>query len=304
MRRPFPAPAALACLLLVLATAPDVLRAELAVVDDAGRTVRLARPARRIVSLAPHVTELLFAAGAGPYVVAVSEHSDYPPPARSLPRIGGGAGLDLERILALQPDLVVAWQSGNGQVPEQLQRLGLRVFLSEPRRIDDIATSLERLGHLAGSDYVAARAAHHFREQVETLRSRYAGRRPLRVFYQIWDRPLMTVNGEHMISAWLRLCGAENIFSDLPELAPAVSLEAVLAADPDAIVAGAGKGRNWLAAWKRWPGLKAVRLGHLLTVPADELERQTPRAVAGARVLCEKLDVVRQGRAPAQAGSP
>ncbi len=294
MRRPSLAPAALACLLLALVIVPDRLRAELAVVDDAGRMVRLARPAHRIVSLAPHATELLFAAGAGAYVVAVSEHSDYPPPARALPRVGGGGSLDLERILALRPDLVVAWQSGNGQVPEQLQRLGLAVFLSEPRRIDDIATSLERLGRLAGSDIVAARAARHFREQVETLRSRYAGRRRLRVFYQVWDRPLMTVNGRHMISAWLRLCGAENIFSDLPELAPTVSLEAVVAADPDAIVAGAGKSGNPLVEWKRWPGLGAVRLGHLLTVPADELERQTPRAVEGARVLCEKLDAVRR----------
>jgi iron complex transport system substrate-binding protein len=265
-------------------------------VDDAGREVRLAAPARRIVSLAPHVTELLFAAGAGERVVGVSEHSDYPPRAARLPRVGGGAGLDLEAIVELSPDLVVAWKSGNapGQLA-QLQRLGLVLFYSEPEELEAIATSLERLGALAGTAAAASQAAAAFREGVARLASRYAGREPVRVFYQIWERPLMTVSGRHMISAWLRVCGARNIFSGSSKLAPAVSLEAVLAADPEVIVAGRypGKGQGWRKLWEAWPQLSATARRYLYSVPAELMERQTPRALIAARELCGHIDGAR-----------
>lgn len=272
--------------------------ADIRVTDDAGRVRVLARPAQRVISLAPHTTELLFAAGAGDRVVAVSAYSDFPPRARTLPRVSGGGGIDVERILALQPDLVVAWQSGNSaRQLEQLTRLGLSVFYSEPRSIDGIATNLERLGRLTGSEQTAGRAAAAFRRRVEQLRRRFHGRRPVSVFYQIWERPLMTVNGQHLISAWLRLCGGRNLFAGLHELAPTVSREAVIAADPDAIVAGSysGKGDAWQAPWRQWPQMKAVRRHHLLTVPAAAMERPTPRAVRAAETLCVKLDQVRDG---------
>ena len=267
-------------------------------VDDAGREVRLAAPARRIVSLAPHVTELLFAAGAGERVVGVSQYSDHPAAATRLPRVGGGAGLDLEAIVELRPDLVVAWQSGNsrGQLA-QLERLGLALFYSEPGELDDIATSLERLGALAGSPATARQAAADFRHGVARLAARYARRERISVFYQIWERPLMTVNGEHMISAWLRLCGARNAFSDVSELAQALSLEAVLAVDPQVIVAGdyAGKGQDWRERWQAWPQLSAVASGHLYGVPAEMLERQVPRALVAAQKLCAYIDRARGG---------
>jgi iron complex transport system substrate-binding protein len=267
-----------------------------AVTDDAGREVRLAAPARRIISLAPHATELLFAAGAGRWVVGVSEYSDYPPAAAMLPKVGGGAGLDLERIVALQPDLVVAWQSGNspGQL-RKLERLGLTLFYSEPQSIDDIATSLERLGRLAGSADTARKAAQAFRTGVRSLARHYAGRPTVSVFYQIWRRPLMTINGRHIISAWLRLCGARNVFADLPELAPAIDVEAVVEADPQVLLGGryAGKSHDWQADWRRWSQLRAVAGGHLYTVPADSMERQTPRALSAARQLCAHIDKAR-----------
>lgn len=270
--------------------------AAVAVVDDTGRSVMLAGPAARIVALSPHVTELLFAAGAGEQVVGVSVFSDYPPPAALLPKIGDGAGLDLEAILALQPDLIVAWQSGiSSDQLDQLERLGLPVFYSEPRTPADVASSLERLGLLAGSESRARQVAERFRRGVEDLQQRYRGRTPVQVFYQIWQRPLMTVNGEHLISAWLRMCGAQNIFSSLPALVPAIDIEAVIAADPMAIIAGdyAGKSEHWKARWQRWPEIRAVAGGHLFTVPADLLERQTPRALLGARQLCESIDRIR-----------
>jgi iron complex transport system substrate-binding protein len=282
-------------LLVILAPLPAF--PEVAVTDDAGYAVVLGQPARRIVSLAPYITELLFAAGAGRSVAGVSEFSDYPEAARRLPRIGGGGGLDLEAILALQPDLVIAWQSGNpAQQVERLRSLGLAVYLSEPRRLEDVPATLERFGRLAGTGPVAAREIAAFRMRLATLRRRYAHRPEISVFYQIWERPLMTVNGEHLISDVIRVCGGRNVFSDLPALAPQITLEAVLAVDPDVMVAGseAGVSSQPLAAWLDWPELAAVQAGHLYLIPRELLVRHTPRILDGAERLCRRLEAARQ----------
>ncbi len=282
--------------LVFLATSAS---AAVTVKDDAGRAVTLDRPAQRIVSLSPHITELLFAAGAGPRVVAVSGYSDWPPVARKLPHIGSGAGLNVEAIVAQQPDLVVAWLSGNAKPQlHQLEQFGIPIFYSEPHDIDGIANNLLALGRLAGSEETAEQAASAFRKGVSDLRARYADRRPVTVFYQIWAQPLMTINGRHMISHWLRLCGAENIFANLPDLAPAIDPEAVLKADPDVLIAGryTGKRTDWTLRWRQWKGLRAVQKHHLYTVPADMLERQTPRALQAAKELCEDIDAVRRSR--------
>ncbi|OGI51714.1 MAG: cobalamin-binding protein [Candidatus Muproteobacteria bacterium RIFCSPHIGHO2_02_FULL_65_16] len=281
--------------LLGAAPAPAPTR----VPDDAGATVVLAAPARRIVSLAPHVTELLYAAGAGGYVVGAVDYSDYPEAAKRIPRVGGYTGLDLEAIVALRPDLIIAWQSGNppSQV-ERLRALGLAVYVSEPRHIEDVATNIERLGRLAGTADAALRAARAFRQRHEALRRRYAARPAVTVFYQIWDRPLMTVNGKQLISDVIHLCGGRNVFADLPILAPTVDVEAVLAADPEAIVAsGAGAARpEWFDAWRRWPQLRAVRRDNLFVVPPDVLQRHGPRILDGAEHLCADLETARRRR--------
>jgi len=271
--------------------------AQRVVTDDAGNSVRLAQPARRIVSLAPHATELLFSAGAGERVVGVVEFSDYPPAAQRLPRVGSYNAVDLEAILALHPDLVVGWASGNPPgLAAQLRGLGLAVFLSEPRALEDVASNLERLGQLAGSEAQAARAAADYRARLRGLRERYAGRPPVRVFYQIWHRPLLTVNGEQLISKVIRLCGGRNVFADLPTLVPSLDVEAVLAADPDAILHGvrSAVGEDWVAFWRRWPQLRAVREGHLISLPADLLQRPSVRVLDGAGALCEALERVRR----------
>ena len=272
------------------------VRADITISDDAGRQVKLAGPARRIVSLAPHITELLFAAGAGDAVVGVTEFSDYPEAARALPRVGGGTGLDLEAILALQPDLVVAWQSGNpaGQV-QRLQSLGLTVFMSEPRQLMAVPDTLLRLGRLAGTESVAQATADSFIQRYDQLQQRYAQRPVVSVFYQIWEQPLMTLNGEHLFSDVVRLCGGRNVFSDLSALAPQVDIEAVLAADPEVIVVAADKKDSpLLAAWKRWPSLSAVTNGHVYAVARDRLVRHSPRILDGAEELCVILDGVRK----------
>lgn len=286
---------ALAGVLLVCATQAFAVNA----VDALGHTIALDQPARRIISLAPHITELLFAAGAGGSVVGADAWSDYPPAARDIARIGDSSRIDLERVLSLKPDLVVAWGSGNPRADiAHLQRLGLPVFVSEPRRLQDIADDMRKLGHLTGADVAAEAAARAFELRLAALRVMYAGQRPVRVFYQIAAQPLMTINGQHMISALLELCGGRNVFAALSPLASAVAEEAVLGADPEVIIAGTWEGEpdTAFATWKRWPRMTAVHSGHLFTVPADDMHRATPRILDGAENVCKKLSQVRNER--------
>jgi len=279
------------------------VQAAVSVIDDAGLEVTLEAPAQRIISLAPHITELLFAAGAGTQLAGVSEFSDHPEAARAIALIGGGGGLDVEAITALRPDLVVAWQSGNPEAAiRQLRSLGIPVFISEPRHLDDVPATLLRLGQLAGTEAEAGAQAAAFTERHADLARRYAGQAVVRVFYQVWDRPLMTVNGEHLISDVIRLCGGSNVFSGLPALAPQVDVEAVLAADPEVIIVGsdaAGPAPE-LQAWRAWPTLQAVAQGRLYSVQRELLVRHSPRILDGAGQLCGILEQVRSGAVNSQ----
>lgn len=273
--------------------------AEIKVADDSGRSVTLNRPAQRIISLTPHVTELLFAAGAGEHVVGTVEFSNYPRAAERIARIGDSAQLDLERIVALKPDLVVVWKNGNAQRQlDKLLRLGIPVFYNEPRRLADIARAIEQLGRLAGTEALALPAARAFAARAAALRRRYAGRSPVRMFYQIWDKPLLTVNGDHLISDVIGLCGGRNVFADMKALTPEISIEAVLVADPEAIggvSAEAGQAGN-LDQWKTWPRQKAVARGNLFVIASDLISRNTPRILDGAEQLCEHLEAARARR--------
>ena len=264
--------------------------------DDYGHEIRLEQPASRIVSLAPHLTELLYAAGAGSRLVGAVEFSDFPAAARALPQVGSDARIDLEAVLALRPDLVVAWpNAGSLRAVERLAQLGLPVFRSEPRELDDVARTLQRLGRLAGSQAQAEGAAAAFRARAAALEKRYAAQRKVRVFYQIWDRPLLTVNGDHIISKVIALCGGENVFAGLPLLVPEVDREAVLRANPEAIVASGSNDAQpqWLEMWRQFPGLAAAARGQLYAIPADLIQRQTPRILDGAERLCGRLEAVR-----------
>lgn len=271
--------------------------AEIEVFDDLGASVRLAVPAQRIVSLAPHATELLFAAGAGNKVVGVVKYSDFPPAARDLPLVGGYKALDMEQIVALRPDLVVAWPSGNRQAAiDKLRELGLLVYQSQPTELDDIATGIERLGKLAGTTAIARIAAAEFRAEHQRLKQQYADQKPVRLFYQIWNKPIMTINGKHIISKAMALCGAQNVFGDLQANAPKLDVEAVLAANPAVIVAsGMGEERpDWLDDWRKWPQIKAVQQAQLYFIPPDIIQRHSPRILQGAAMLCEQLEAFRR----------
>jgi iron complex transport system substrate-binding protein len=295
MRSPLPLLLQLIAAVLVCLPA----RAEIVVTDASGVSIKLAAPARRIVSLAPHITELLFAAGAGDRMVGNVDYGDYPPAARALPKVGDYSQLDLEAIVALKPDLVMGWESGNASASvARLRAMGLNVHLSEPNRIEDIAGELERVGRLAGTEASANAAAAAFRERHARLAARYRQRPPVEVFYQIWKQPLMTVNGQQIISDAIRLCGGRNVFAQLPGLAPTVSVEAVIAANPEAIIAsGMGESRpEWLDDWKRWNTLTAVARDNLYFVPPDLIQRHTPRILDGAEKLCQHLETARGKR--------
>ncbi len=263
-----------------------------------------AAPAQRIVSLSPHLTENLFAIGAGDRVVGTVEFSNYPEAAKRIPRIGRFDEVDLEAVAALRPDLVLAWESGNiASHVERLKAIGLRVAVSEARRIEDVPGELERLGELTGRGAEARAVAARFRQRLAALRARHAGRPVVGVFYQVWDRPLMTVGGGQIISDAIRLCGGENVFGALRQMAAAVTLEAVLAADPEVIVAS-GRGATpppWLDEWRRWPALTAVRRGNLFFVPPDHLQRHTPRILDGVEELCGHLEIARKRRTQGEA---
>ncbi|KWB80779.1 cobalamin-binding protein [Burkholderia ubonensis] len=298
VRRALPALAAL----IALGAAPFA-HADVSARDDAGNTVTLAAPAQRVVSLAPHATELIYAAGGGAKLVGTVTYSDYPSAAKSVPRVGDNKSLDLERIAALKPDLIVVWRHGNAErQTDALRALHIPLFYSEPKRLDDIATSLRQLGALLGTQPAADAAAASFTRDVAALRTRYAARPSVTVFFQVWDRPLVTLNGAHLISDVIALCGGRNVFASLKPLVPTVTDEAVLAANPEAIVttsAGATPSNDALpslARWRAWPALTAVARGNLFAIDGDLLTRASPRVAQGAAALCEDLDAARTRR--------
>lgn len=284
---------------LAVAFAAALAHAEVRVTDGTGAAVALPAPARRIVSLAPHATELLFAAGAGDRIVGAVEYSDHPEAAKSIPRVGDATMLDLERIATLRPDLIVAWKSGT---PERhlaaLARLGVPVYSSQPVALDDIARDLERLGRLADTATQANAAAEDFRRRHEALRQRYASRPTVTVFLQVWEQPLLTVSGKQPISDALRTCGGRNVFDAEKLLVPTVDPEAVVRANPDAIVATgrAGDEAKAFATWRRLPAFGPTARGNLVLIESDALGRASPRILEATAMLCEALEGVRARR--------
>ena len=277
--------------------------AAISVRDDAGLTVTLAKPAQRVIAMAPHITELLFAAGGGEHVVGGMNFSDYPAAAKRLPLVGSNEQIDLERVLALKPDLLVVWKGGNSSRQiEQLKSLGLPIYYSAPARLDEIATSLIRLGQLLGTDPAAQAAARDYRQKIAALGAKYAQRPPVRLFYQIWDKPLYTLNDEHIVGDAIRLCGGRNVFGGLKVLAPSVGIEAVVQQNPEAIVGGErhegdSATDSGLAIWRPYKGMLALQRGNLFELSGDLMARATPRMADGTAQLCEKLELAR-GRRP------
>lgn len=267
--------------------------------DDAGRKLTLASPARRIVSLAPNVTELLYAAGAGNFIVGAVAYSDYPAAAKHIPRVGSGAGLDIEAIVSLHPDLVIAWKSGNPSWQiERLISLGMTVFVTELRHLDDMAGLLQRLGRLAGTELHAGKNATDFRRNLVRLHDRYSDRPVVTVFYQILDSSLLTVNRSHLINDVIQLCGGRNVYADLPGLTQRVDVESMVQRNPEVILASGYEPlwTEWRERWRNWPMLSAVSSDNLFFIPPDLIHRQGPRILDGAEQVCVALEQARARR--------
>ncbi len=283
-------------LFLVLILLTQLASAAISLVDDEGQTIVLASPARRIISLSPHVTELLFAAGGGQYIVGAISYSDFPEAAKKIPVIGDNRALDIERILALKPDLVIVWRDLiSAKQIVQLRHLGIPMFFTAANKLQDIPASLQSFGKLMATETQANLAAQELRAQINALTSRYAHRTPVRLFYQVWDKPLYTLNGQHIVSDAIRTCGGVNIFANLNIIAPNVSIEAVLEQDPQAIIATAEKNPSdgGVTMWTRYPSMTAVRQHNLFLVDGNLLNRPGPRMITGVAELCAKLDGAR-----------
>lgn len=266
-------------------------------VDDVGKELCITASAQRIVTLSPGATELMFAAGAGHKVVAVVSYSDYPPAALTLPSVGSHTRVDMEALMALQPDLVVTWVTGNppAQV-ELLQELGVPTFAIEPRTFEGVSSVIERLATLAGTEPGGFAEAERFRVGIAALTQQYLGVEPIPVFYQVWEKPLMTINNEHLIGKVLKLCGGTNVFGDMPRLIPRISAEVVLQKNPYAILTGSvdGVSDDQLDEWEKYAGLTAVEKDNLFFVPASPISRPTPRLIDAIKTVCEKLERARE----------
>jgi iron complex transport system substrate-binding protein len=257
----------------------------------------LAPAGLRIVTLAPHLAELVFAIGAGDLLVGVTAYTDYPPAAAVLPQVGDAFAVDLEELGILGPDLLLAWESGTAaHVIDELRRRGYRIETIETRGIDDIAAALGRIGSLTGHEKQAANAAAVFSAGIGALAERYRKASPISVFYQVSSRPLYTVNGDHYVSDLIEICGGRNIFDDLSSLAPLVDVEAVLSRNPEAMLASDDNLDDAFTVWQRWPELAAARYGNFFFLPADEIGRATPRLLQAGETLCAALDSARRNR--------
>jgi len=286
----------------LLALQASQSQAAITVTDDQGNAVTLARPAQRVITLAPHVTELVFAAGGGDKIIGTVKYSDYPEAAKAIPRIGDLRQFDMEKIIALKPDLLVVWM--HGAFDQQLQVLrqsGIPFYFSEPHTLDQIPETLSKLGQLLGTGKKAEAAAADFRLQWQQLQASYQNKSPVTTFYQVWGGPLYTLNDKHIVNDALHHCGGVNIFGKLPVTAPVVSVEAVIKENPELIISADAKSRDGrgLTQWKAYPTLLASRNQNLLTIDGDLMNRPGPRIIEGAKAICEALETARSHRAQA-----
>jgi iron complex transport system substrate-binding protein len=251
----------------------------------------------RIVSLAPHIAELVFAVGAGESLVGVTAYTNYPDAAAKLPQVGDAFAVDQEQLAVLEPDLLLAWKSGTAaHVVDKLRKQGYRVAVIETTGLEDVVAALQHIGRLTGRESQAHQLAKNFERGLDELAERYREAPSISVFYQVSDRPLYTINGDHYVSELITICGGRNIFADLHNLAPMVDVEAVLARDPEAMLASDDSQDDTFAAWQRWSELAANRYGNYFFLPADEVGRATPRLLQAGKSLCEALDEARKNR--------
>lgn len=279
------------------ANASESLETAYQVTDFAGNKVVLDKPASRIIALAPHIVENVFSAGAGDALIAVVTYSNYPPQANDLPIVGSYQSVNQERIIELNPDLIIAWESGNShQNIQQLKELGFNIYIDQPDTLEDVAKSIRDIGVLTAKQSVAEPAAKTYLDEITQLRITNEGKSKVSAFYQVWNQPLHTINGKHIISSAMRLCGGVNIYADEFAVAPIINIESILEKDPSVIIAsGMSNARpEWLDDWLKWPSLSAVQQGNLFFVEPEHIQRHTLRILKGVNAICTHLDIARQ----------
>uniref|UniRef100_E6XK21 ABC cobalamin transporter, periplasmic substrate-binding protein, BtuF n=1 Tax=Shewanella putrefaciens (strain 200) TaxID=399804 RepID=E6XK21_SHEP2 len=253
-----------------------------------------AQPAKRIIALSPHAVEMLYAIGAGDTIVAATDYADYPEAAKKIPRIGGYYGIQMERVMELNPDLIVVWDSGNkAEDINQLRTLGFNLYGSDPKTLEGVAKELEELGQLTGHVEEASKAAAAYRAELIRLRVENAKKSEPKVFYQLWSTPLMTVSKNSWIQEIMSVCHGQNVFYDAASDYPQVSLENVLLTLPEVILQSEEEGNVKGVDWRQWPEIPAVKKQHIYQLNADLLHRATPRALLGVQALCDALDKAR-----------
>lgn len=251
--------------------------------------------AARYITLSPHLTEILFDLNVGDEIVATVEHSDYPERAKSLPIIGNHQSLNIEAIVALEPDMVFAWPDGNPELQlQRLTELGIKVFNSAPKTLEALITEINAIGEIVDETVRADFITEQMARQIALITNTYKNSKPLNVFYQIWHQPLRTLGSDAWLNDLVSRCGAENIFAHLPQAYPQVSIEAVIEKQPDVIIVPeSNKQIAEQELWQKWPVLNAVKNNHIVSINADWLHRYTGRSIMGLTSLCESLDAIR-----------
>ncbi len=285
--------------LFLLCLFPLLVQAELSLTDADGKTVSLAAPAQRIVSLAPHITDMLQSLGASRQIIAVTDDHErrglHTQSVSGYPLVGDAAAINYEKILSLRPDMVIAWGSGTPRAwINQLRQLGLPVHVMEAKSLADIGQQIETLGLISGHEELARQQHAAYTTRLRSLQTRFSNHSRLRYFYQVWMQPLYSLGQQHLLSQALALCGADNIVPAGPVMAPLINPEFVLAANPDVILFGKSESAAARGYWSRFPRLQAVQKQRLLAVDDRRLTRPGPDMLVAVSALCGQLSVWRR----------
>lgn len=271
----------------------------LTVKDDTSVPVYLSKPATRIISLAPDITEILFALGAEKQVVGVISDSNYPEAAKKIPIVGAIGGLDIERMVALKPDLIITWDKSFARQLSILQsKFGVAIYTTKPKQLEDIALTMKNLGALTGNVETARLKAQLYLQALNQLASKYQHQKPINVFYQIGNYSLLTINKESWINQAIELCGGRNVFAKARFAVPEISWEALLVANPQVIITDTTQ-RDWKDRWQKWRSIDAVKRNQLYAIDPDYIDRAGPRLILGVNQLCQSLEKARFTKNPA-----
>lgn len=258
---------------------------------------QLAKGAQRIIALAPHIVENLYHIGAGDRIIGTTDHSDYPEAAKAIPRIGNYSRLNIEEILAADPDLIIAWKTGNPSDDiARLQKFGIKIAYSQPNRLEDVAKELRHFGQLTGLEKQANKAADKYLEQLSAIQQQYRDKPLISTFYELWPRPLTTVAKNAWPQHILNVCRASNPFVNSETDYPQIGVEQVVLKAPQVILQPTTHGKNNLdnINWRQWQSIPAVKANAFIHPDESKLHRMTSRSLNEISVLCEQIDIIRE----------